>query len=513
MSQADSHTIVIGAGIGGLTAAACLLQAGRPVTVLEAQNYPGGCAATFYHQGYRFDAGATLAGGFGVGGPHAQLAEHLGLTWPVHPVDPAWVVHLPDGRIVTQWAEAGRWQEEWRAAFPRAEKFWRTQSWLAELAWDVSQRHFPWPPAAWRDVAGLAMAVRPHTLAALPYLTQTMGALLPAGEPLLKLFVDANLLISAQTTADHAGALYGSAALDLPRRGVNWVSGGIGSLALTLVDWIRRHGGQVLYRQQVDSLEVKAGRVVAVTTNRQAARGRESLRLACDTLLANVTPWALLELLGESSPTRLRQTVERLTPTWGVFMLYLGVDAARLPSGMADHHQVVVDGFKPLGEGNSAFISLSPPEDLTRAPAGMRAVNISTHTDIRPWWQWRRDPHGRAAYDERRQQLTEKLLATAEQAIPGFQSAVRLVLPATPVTYAEWTGRPQGMVGGFPQASIFRARGPETGLPNVWLVGDSVFPGQSTAGVTLGARRVAQAVLAGSRQPMWVKQWSAGPAR
>ncbi|MBK9231728.1 MAG: FAD-dependent oxidoreductase [Anaerolineae bacterium] len=45
--------IVIGAGIGGLTAAAWLTRAGADVTVLEAHVYPGGCAGTFFHQGYR----------------------------------------------------------------------------------------------------------------------------------------------------------------------------------------------------------------------------------------------------------------------------------------------------------------------------------------------------------------------------------------------------------------------------------------------------------------------------
>ena len=55
------------------------------------------------------------------------------------------------------------------------------------------------------------------------------------------------------------------------------------------------------------------------------------------------------------------------------------------------------------------------------------------------------------------------------------------------------------MVGGFAQKSLFSARGPATGLDNIWLAGDSVFPGQSTAGVTVGGMRVAAEVLRGAR--------------
>ena len=455
------RAVIVGAGIGGLTTAALLLRAGYGVVVLEAHIYPGGSAGTFYHKGYRFDAGATLAGGFSAGGPHARVAESLGLEWPISPVDPAWVVHLPDGRAVTQWADPAAWQAERQRAFPASEPFWRRQERLADIAWDISSRPFPWPPRSPADLLTLGLALRPATLGALPYLHSTVADLVHDGDPLLRLFLDAQLLISAQTTAAHAGALYGSAALDLPRRGVNHVHGGIGALASTLVAWIRANGGEVHYRQHVERIEAGRGRPAVVHT-------RRGLSLTADVVVANVTPWALRDLLGSDAPPALRNDVARLRPTWGAFTLYLGLDAAALSPGL--------------------------PADRERAPAGMRAMTLSTHTDVAAWWELRQGPD-ESAYLARREAYAERLIAAAERAIPGLRGAIRLQLTGTPVTFQFYTRRPLGMVGGFAQMSIFAARGPQTGLDNLWLVGDSVFPGQSTAGVTLGAMRVAADIV------------------
>ncbi|MBK8985729.1 MAG: FAD-dependent oxidoreductase [Chloroflexi bacterium] len=481
------HTLIIGAGIGGLTAAALLLDAGHRVTVLESHTYPGGSAGTFYHKGFRFDAGATLAGGFAPGGPHARLAEILRLEWPVHPVDPAWVVHLPDGRAITQWADPQQWQAEWRAAFPQSGGFWRTQEKLADISWDISSRPFPWPPESAGDLWRLTKALRPRTMQALPYLFHTVGSVANAQDPMFKAFLDGQLLIAAQTTSDSAQALYGSAALDLPRRGVNHVQGGIGALAQTLVDWIRAHGGEVLYRQRVTKIEVERGQATAIVT-------QKGQRFSGDAILANLTPWALADLLGEQVPARLQKEIARREPTWGAFTLYLGLDAARLPALSAEHHQVIVDHTQPLGEGNSVFISLSDAADSRRGPTGTRTATLSTHTAVAPWWRLRQG-NDEAAYRQRRDVYTTKLLNAAEQAVPGIGQAITLCLPGTPVTFQFYTGRPLGMVGGFAQTSLFKARGPGTGVGNLWLVGDSIFPGQSTAGVTLGGMRVAAAVL------------------
>lgn len=483
-----SSIAVVGAGVGGLTAASLLLKAGYPVTVLEAHVYAGGSAGTFFHKGYRFDAGATLAGGFSPGGPHARVAEILGLSWPVTPVDPAWVVHLAD-KTITQWADQAAWEAERRVKLPGTESFWRAQEKLAQLSWDISARDFPWPPGSPGDLWTLARALRPSTLAAAPYLPRTMAGVAGGQSADFRVFLDAQLLISAQTTADKANALYGSAALDLPRRGVNHVQGGIGNLAGTLAKWFEDHGGALHYRQQVESLRV-------LPDGSKLLRTKRGMEVHADIVLANLTPWGLAGILGEQAPAGLQRAVDRTPPTWGAFTLYLGLEADALPTGIADHHQVVVDPARPLGEGNSVFISLAGAGDDSRAPAGHRPATLSTHTEIGPWWALKEQDY--PAYEARRAAYAERLLTAAERAIPGLGEATRLCLPGTPVTFERFTRRPWGMVGGFPQESLFAARGPATGLPGVWLVGDSIFPGQSTAGVTVGAMRVAREVMSAS---------------
>jgi C-3',4' desaturase CrtD len=487
-NSSRSKILIIGAGIGGLTTAAVLSKSGFDVTVLESQVYPGGCASTFYHKGYRFDAGATLAAGFYPGGPMDLLGEAAGITnWPIHYDSPAMVVHLPNGQQIPCLNEESRWEDYCKAFGKSSVDFFRWQEETAELLWRFALRLPAWPIKNIRDVRSVIRSLDGRIIAASPRLAwdvfNPVSKHLRGMHENLKMFIDGQLLISAQTTSEYANALYSASALDLPRRGVGHLDKGIGTLADILVNTIRNNGGRVVFRQEVTKVSQNNRQNFVVET-------RKKLKYEADIVIANLTPWNLAEMMQNNLPKSLIKLPVFPEKNWGAFMLYLGIDSAIIPKDLPLHHQVI-HGL-PLGEGNSVFISISPEWDTTRAPDGQRALTISTHTRLDNWWKlFESDKH---EYLEKKELMTEKVLEAVEQVLPGVRNAVRLLLPGTPITFKRYTGRAFGWVGGFPQTSLFESFHPKI-ADNLWLVGDSIFPGQSTAAVALGGLRVAKEIL------------------
>jgi phytoene dehydrogenase-like protein len=212
--------------------------------------------------------------------------------------------------------------------------------------------------------------------------------------------------------------------------------------------------------------------------------------LPADIIVANVTPYALAQLLGEAAPQWLQSILPYPDDGWGAFTLYLGVDEKIFPPDFATHHQILC--AEPLAEGNSVFLSVSPEWDETRAPKGFRTLTLSTHTRLPQWWQAWQD--GKATYERLKADYTERMLKAAERLLPSLRDAIRIALPGTPLTFQRYTRRPFGWVGGFPQTSLFRTVRPRIS-DGIWLVGDSIFPGQSTAAVAIAGMRVAFAIL------------------
>jgi len=110
----NHRAIIIGAGIGGLTAGALLAHKGYSVLILDQAIVPGGCASTFKRQGFTFDVGATQVAGLEPGGIHHRIFSELEIDLPeATPCDPACAVYLPgEVKPINVWRDPEKWLED-----------------------------------------------------------------------------------------------------------------------------------------------------------------------------------------------------------------------------------------------------------------------------------------------------------------------------------------------------------------------------------------------------------------
>ena len=486
--------IVVGSGIGGLTAAALCAAEGLDVVVLEGHTRPGGCAGDFSRRRVLFPAGATVVFGFEPGGLHRWVYERLGLPIVARRLDLAMRVHLPD-RDVAVTTDRAAWDDERRRAFPAlgrgGDRFWERTRRLGGVAHDLAARRPTLPIGSAYDLLDAARLIGPGVFGAvpaLPALWQTVGDLLHAAgsadDVPHRCFVDNQLLISMQCLSSECVALSGALALDVYRYGTYALPSGTATIATDLVSALEARGGAIHYRAWAHRLARAAGRWSVATADGQ--------RFEAHAVIANLPPANLVSLLEGPTPTSLVAATRRRVQPWGAVVLYAALDPTELPGPLPRYHQIVDSYDGALEDGGSCFVSLFGPEQ-GRAGAPAR-LTVSTHTRVEPWWGL----PDRAAYLEAKQRLGERLLAAAERAIPDLRTRLQFSEVSTPRTFWRWTGRHEGRVGGVAQTPAnanLLAQSHRTALPGLFLCGDSVFPGQGTIGVTLSGISAARSAI------------------
>jgi C-3',4' desaturase CrtD len=492
--------IVIGAGIGGLTAAALLAHQGYSVLSADQAWIPGGCASTFKRKGFIFDVGATQVAGLEPGGIHHRIFETLGIPLPEATFcDPACAVMLPgETQPIQVWRDPERWRQERQSQFPGSEPFWQFLTQLFEASWAFQSRDPVIPPRNLWDLWKTTKALRPNTLITVPHVFSTVGDALRAygleGDRRLKTFLDLQLKLYSQVDSDETALLYAATALGVSQspQGLFHLKGSMQVLSDRLVTALKRDGGDLRMRHRAKAIHVKNGRTTGVTL--ENLKTGESTFEAADHVVANVTVQNLMELLGDDAPDGYRRRVDKLPQSSGAFVIYLGVEAAAIPSHCPPHLQFLYDYEGAIGENNSLFVSVSQPQD-GRAPAGKATIIASSFTDPHLWNRTQQPQD----YVQLKKTYCDEAIARLSQYFTLNEHTILHQEAATPRTFARFTGRSLGVVGGIGQrVNTFGPFGfaNRTPLPNLWLVGDSTHPGEGTAGVSYSALTAVGQIMA-----------------
>lgn len=476
--------VVVGSGFGGLAAALRLAERGAQVVLCETLGYPGGCAGTFSHKGYTFEAGATLFSGLGPDQLFGRWNERHDMGCAFETLDPVvemrtpdWSLRIPDRREVLidlMSAQPGAPKDALR-------RFFRYQKQVADALWALLDDPELLPPFGWKALGRHALRSTRY-LPLLRFAGRPLSAVLrhfglQDYEP-LRIYLDALCQITVQCNLSEAEAPFALGTMDYYFRGTGHVQGGIGRLAQGMVDAIERLGGEVRFLDRVKKIQPMHGGGFQVETRRGMLR--------CRDVVANVLPQGLRRLVPDLPPQHrwldaLEQQVEE---GWGACMLYRVVD---VPEGddVPHHLELIHRPEAPFLEGNHIFCSSHEIGD------GRRTLTVSTHLQL-PSMQ-AMDKTARAAkVDAVQRRMTETLEALGPSC---FSRQPVFATTASPRTFQRFTGRDSGFVGGVPRRhglGNYRHLIPPPVLPGLHLVGDSIFPGQSTLATALGGYKLAE---------------------
>lgn len=555
-SVMDVDVAVVGAGLGGLAAAAILTQRyGKKVAVLEAHDTVGGVAHAFEEQGFKFDAGPTIV--LGCSGerisdavsPLRQVLDAAGVADAIQ-----WAPYDRWGMVVPQ-AEApdvgGRWdlilgagtfEEGPLARFGGSEA-------LSEFA---ALREATAPLAAGALIP--AMAMRSDGWSLLPLLRHTgplrlllsQGAETATGtfekflrgvkrggvgrgvsDPWLYAWLDAlafslSGLPAARTPAAAMAAVLqqlhgggGSTRLDYPL-------GGFGQIAAALAAAVdgsaracaARGGGELPLRRTGSFVRCKA-RVRSIDVEGDQARGvtlSSGMRIrARDGVICNAPVWALDALLqreggGEAHADEAVRAFAREaggSEMTGSFLhLHLGLDAAglcldphgRTPTGLRAHYTVMRTGLATADPcAELNMIAVSCPSVLDSSLAPAGKMVVHAYGAANePYELWQGMRRSSAEYAALKQERAQALWEAVERVIPDVRARAEVALIGSPLTHESFNRRPRGTYGAATESLLPNGRTPCKGLV---LCGDGVFPGIGVPAVALSGASAANALV------------------
>jgi len=494
--------MIVGAGVGGLTAAAMLVKAGLHVLILDRNPHPGGTAYVYQRKGFTFPMGPlgfstpslvrdTL---YQLDGDELKLSK---IQYRIKAFDLDVPLSLPFPRMI----------EELTRLFPTEAKaigqFFKN---VEEL---VSAIQFP-------DVDfNRSILEKAAEKSALEYLSG-----------LVRDWRLRRVLGSIGTQEPYSSLPLVSAMWELmSNEGIWYPVGGIHSLCERMVQAVigrqENHQGigEIRLGAEVKEIRVDKGKVLGVTL-------KDGMRIDSDAIISNADyQITFIKLIGSKAvPDEWNQAVLNAKQTRSNFQVCLGVDGNRVDlSSFKDADRLIyrrsqgtsseeldwgTDEINPEDlAGQELEVSLLSKHDKTLCPAGTEVIVIRTEaehshfTRFRPAWR-KRVPE----YQDYKMRLGRALIQEIEKFISGLEKAILVTDIATPLTFEEQGGRSGGAVAGwswnYEDRPDHRARElVRTPIKGLYMAGYQAFSTLFMGGVPTAmesGKRAAQAVLQGA---------------
>jgi C-3',4' desaturase CrtD len=491
--------VVIGGGVGGLACAGLAQRNGLKVALLESHTRLGGCAGYFDRGPYTFDAGATALMGVAPGEPIGDLFTLLGVDFKAVRT-PEYRVHMPD-RTLSVTNDADAFEQAIQAAFPgRTEArrlFWRLQAAVGTTLFHAANGV---PRLPVRSIADLIHDFKILGLKGMAAASTCCLSVLDVLRLLnldddipFRSFIAMLLQDTAQAGPETVPFANASACLQAYRMGMSRPLGGMAALADGLGHQLAVMGGDLRVGTLVDRVVDHPDGGFVVETRRRA-------KLHTRQVAFNLPLDRAAILLGRSLEGTLARKELNSRAAWSAVTGYVAIRREAVPDDSPFFHQVLRSYDKPIHDGNNVLVSLSTPEDPGYGPPDVRIATMSTHTRPADWLDL--DEVGHHALKEDYQ---TRLLDALKRALPDAPQALVHAEFATPRSFQRYTRRNGGLVGGPPVGrhnSNFLAVGSDVFGAGLWVVGDSVFPGQGTMATVLCGIRVVERITGRSWSAM-----------
>lgn len=425
--------IVIGAGLGGLTAGAKLAKSGKNVLLIEQHDRPGGCATTFKKKGFTLEVGLHEMDGMHPRDMKMKIFRDLGILDTVEFIKvPAFyrfknerkdvvVSHNPEGMIQR----------------------------LSELFPDDK----PGIEMYFYQVMNIRQIMKQKELDQ----DMTVGKFLDSiiSNEDLKLILLGNLGYFHDDPYGLSWGYYCMAQNSYYTGGGNFIKGGSQMLSNALANVIEDNGGKVLLKHKVTGILVESG--IAVGVNYERSKAGEKLQAKAHDIIANASiPQVANDLLPKEYQ-HFNAGFSNLTPGASLLTIYFGFSASPKSLGHHDYSTFIYDAsvtkqadihsnntgsYKKRGY---SFIDYSQI-DSGLAPDG-KAVGSIVCMDYTDDW----DSLDKKEYKARKKEVKKIFLKRLNKLIPGIENIIDYCEVATAKTVQRYTMNPKGSVYGFAQ--------------------------------------------------------------